>query len=131
MRALAYFSLNVGYSSGDTIYKYSSEPVPELALAAAPSEFLVAASEGPIETAPPVEIVFSVPDGAQRLTINVWDRFAVHVARPLDEQSPKPGRFSFAWNFRDDSGAQLDPGYYIYRVSIDDDSESRVVRVIK
>lgn len=120
--------VSVGYASGDTIYKYSSEPVPELVLAAGSADFL-AASEGPDETAPPVEIVFTVPAGAQRLTINVWDRFAVHVARPIDEQNPRSGRRSFAWDFRDDTGASLEPGYYVYRVSIDDDSESRVIRV--
>ena len=123
--------VSVGYASGDTIYKYSSEPVLELVLATAPSKVLPAATEASTETAAPVEIVFDVPDGAQRLTINVWDRFAVHVACPIDEPNPMPGRRLFTWDFRDDSGAQLEPGYYVYRVSIDDDSESRVIRVIK
>ena len=122
--------IGVGYASGDTIYKYSSEPVPiPLALTAAPSRFLTDDEEESVETNLPVEIAFTVPADAQTLAINIWDRFGVHVARPVYEQNPRPGRGLFSWNFRDDSGARLEPGYYIYRVSIDDDSESRVIRV--
>lgn len=122
--------VSVGYASGDTIYKYSSEPVPTpLALAATPSRRFTEEEEELVETEPPVEIAFTVSAGAQTLAVNVWDRFAVHVARPVYEQSPQPGHRTFEWDFRDDSGARLEPGYYVYRVSIDDDSESRIVRV--
>lgn len=122
--------IRVGYASGDTIYKYSSEPVPlPLELAAPRSKFLTADETESVETELPVEIAFTVPANAQTLTINVWNRFGVHVARPFYQQNPKPGRGTFSWDFRDDAGRQLEPGYYIYRVTIDDDSESRVIRV--
>jgi photosystem II stability/assembly factor-like uncharacterized protein len=119
--------VNVGYASGDTIYKFSSEPVP-VTLAFAASRFLSDEEES-VETELPVEIAFTVPAKTQTLAINVWNRFGVHVARPLYQQNPQPGRGSFSWDFLDDSGMRLESGYYIYRVSIDDDSESRVIRV--
>ena len=95
--------MSVGYASGDTIYKYSSEPVPELpqALTAAAPGLLDADEAEPAETETPVDIAFTVPSGAQTLVVNVWDRYAVHVARPVYEQSPKAGSRSFAWDFRD------------------------------
>jgi hypothetical protein len=120
--------VSVGYASGDTVYKYSAAPLPA-PQAATPSKLIAEEEEETFETGLPVEIAFEVPEGARSLAVNVWDRFGVHVARPVYEQSPRPGRGSFAWDLRDDAGAQLAPGYYIYRVSIDDDSESRVVRV--
>lgn len=119
----------VGYASGDTIYKYSSEPVPAPIARTPAFRLLAADEEEPVETTLPVEIIYTVPAGAQKLVINVWNRFGVHVARPIYEQNPNPGPGSFSWNLEDDSGAQLEPGYYIYRVTIDDDSESRVIRV--
>lgn len=122
--------VSVGYASGDTIYKYSSQPVPPpVGLIAPRSRFLVEDGEESVDTGLPVEIVFTVPEGAQTLAINVWNRFGVHVARPVYEEKPRPGRGTFAWDFRDESGARLEPGYYIYRITIDDDSESRVIRV--
>jgi len=125
--------VSVGYASGDTIYKYSAEPVlpTPLALTAAESRFIPREEEEVVETETPVEIIFTVPEGARTVAVNVWDRFGVHVASPFYEQNPRPGRDSFAWDFRDESGSRLEPGFYIYRVTIDDDSESRIIRVTK
>ena len=103
-------------------------PAP-LELVAPSPKFLTVDEAESVETELPVEISFTVPAGARTLTINVWNRFGVHVARPLYQQNPKPGRGTFSWNFQDDADIKLEPGYYIYRISIDEDSESRVIRV--
>jgi photosystem II stability/assembly factor-like uncharacterized protein len=120
--------ITVGYAAGDTIYKYSADPVPTpITLTAAPTRLL--APRQPDETDRPMEIAYTVPPGAKRLAINIWDRFGVHVCKLVDEQDPQPGAASVTWHCQTDSGAWLPPGYYIYRITIDNDSESRVIRV--
>jgi photosystem II stability/assembly factor-like uncharacterized protein len=120
--------ITVGYASGDTIYKYSAEPVPApIALAGAPPRLL--AADQSEERDRPVEIAYTVPAGAKTLAINIWDRFAVHVRQLVDEQDPKPGAASITWNGDSDSGQRLPPGHYVYRVTIDNDSESRIIRL--
>jgi hypothetical protein len=122
--------ISVGYASGDTVYKYTSEPVPSAqAMRVAPAKFVADDGEKSVTTKVPVEIVYTVPADAQTLSINVWNRFGVHVACPISEDNPQPGRSTFSWDFRDDSGEMLEPGFYIYRITIDDDSESRIIRV--
>jgi photosystem II stability/assembly factor-like uncharacterized protein len=119
--------VTVGYAAGDTVYKYSAEPVvcPEAEAALAAPQLLDDAT--PVEVNRPIEIGFTTPPGARRLTINVWDRFGKPVRRLVDEADPASGHRSVTWDFRSDAGAPLPNGSYIVRVTIDGQAESRIV----
>ena len=121
--------VTVGYASGDTVYKYSAEPVicPELEAALAGPQLLDEAA--PVAVTRPIAIGFTIPPGARRLTIEVWDRFGEPVRELVDETDPASGHRSVTWDFTSDAGAPLPDGYYIYRVTIDGAAESRIVHV--
>jgi hypothetical protein len=119
--------VTVGYAAGDTVYKYSAEPVgcPELEAALAAPQLLDEAA--PAEVNRPIEIGFTAPPGARRLTIHVWNRFGEPVRRLVDETDPASGHRSLTWDFTSDAGAPLPDGYYIYRITVDGEAESRIV----
>ena len=120
--------VEVGYASGETVYKYSSEPVP---LGAAP-----AVRRGrmfdilePFSTDGQVVIPVSVGSNATRLTVRIWDRFGDPVRVLVDEANPTPGERELRWDRTTDAGAVVNSGYYIWRATVDGRSESRLVRL--
>jgi hypothetical protein len=121
--------VTVGYASGDTVYKYSSEPVPSAFFEAVAAGPRLLDDAAPVQVDRPLEIGFTVPTGARRLTIDVWDRFGDPVRRLVDEADPASGHRAVTWDFTSDAGAPLPDGYYIYRVTIDGQAESRIVQV--
>ena len=102
--------VTVGYASGDTIYKYSSDPLPaaaavlalaqDAAVALLPDRRIIAARSQ-------VPIGMRVPVGTKRLTLDVWDRFGVEVGRLLDEIRPRDGQRVFNWDGMDAQGAAV------------------------
>jgi hypothetical protein len=68
-----------------------------------------------------------VPQGAQRLTIDIWSRFGRYVRKLREEADPRPGRQVVNWDLLDDSGQRVSAGAYIYRITIDKEAESRIV----
>jgi hypothetical protein len=123
--------VTAGYASGETVNKYSAEPVvcPELEAALAAPQVLDDAT--PVQVDRPLEISFTAPPGARRLTIEVWDRFAEPVRQLVDETDPASGHRSVIWDFTSDDGAPLPDGSYVYRVTIDGQAESRIVQLTK
>ena len=120
--------VTVGYASGLTVYKYSAEPIPpEPRDTAPPTRFLV--SNEPADEERPVGTPLTVPDGATRLIVDVWDRFGEHVRHLVDEPQPAAGPRRVEWDVDDDAGLALGAGSYILRVTIDGSSESRILRV--
>jgi photosystem II stability/assembly factor-like uncharacterized protein len=122
--------VTVGYASGRTVYRYSAEPLPPppAALAAAgPARLLGTADPG--VTARPVRLRVRVPDRAARLTVRVWDRFGEEVRLLADERPPVAGDRELIWDGADDAGRTRPPGEFIVRVTVDDRSESRILRV--
>lgn len=120
--------VTVGYSSGRTVYKYSSEPERIAAEAFAEPTRILETNE-PLEASGPVEIVYTVPEGAQALQIDIWNRFGVYVRRLLEERDPRAGRHAVTWGLESDAGEKVPSGYYIYRITIDDEAESRVIQL--
>ncbi len=121
--------ISVGYAAGLSIYKYSDEPVRgETERAATPAPVLLDDRE-PVETDPPLRLPVSVPEGASRLVVNIWERFGDHVRTLVDEATPAPGARALEWDLTDDDGRPLRPGRFIVRVTVDDLSESRIVRL--
>jgi photosystem II stability/assembly factor-like uncharacterized protein len=123
--------VTIGYSSGQTVYKYSSAPIPAFAaaLAAAPRRGQILAGLDPVETSGPATMDVTVAAGASRLTVRIWDRFGEQVRTLIDEARPAPGERTLEWDRKDDASRDLPPGQFILRVTVDDTSESRLVHL--
>jgi len=119
--------VELGYASGRTVYKYSSTPVQGASAALQRATQFLDTNE-PVGVSGPFDIVYTVPEGARGLAIDIWDRFGKYVRELQKKKSPRPGRNSVTWNFTDDSGESLPPGFYIYRITIDDQAESRIIQ---
>ena len=122
----------VGYASGLSVYKFSDEPVPAAAAAAArapaPARRLLDDRQ-PVETDTPLQLQVSVAEGAAGLVVNIWERFGALVRTLADETWPAAGARTVEWDLTDDDGRPLEPGLFIVRVTVDEVSESRIVRV--
>jgi photosystem II stability/assembly factor-like uncharacterized protein len=127
--------VTVGYACGRTLYKYSSEPpltgrqAGHFALAELQAPRLLQGSEL-LEGTLPIRVGVTVPDAANHLAVNVWDpQFGDHVRQLLNEPTPRSGDRVIEWDGKDDSGQSIGPGSFVVRVTVDDDSDSRVVWV--
>jgi photosystem II stability/assembly factor-like uncharacterized protein len=123
--------VTVGYASGQTVYKYSSEPVPAAvaALAVAPRRGQLLEDLEPVEAVGQASLTIMVPAHASRVTVRIWDRFGDQVRTLVDEPHPSSGSRTLVWDRTDDTGQILPVGYFIWRVTSDQTSESRLVRV--
>ncbi|MHC2585360.1 ferritin-like domain-containing protein [Bradyrhizobium diazoefficiens] len=122
--------VTVGYASGDTVYKYSSDPIPvaSAALTAAQDATIPLLPNGrTIASGASIPINMRVPVGTKRLTLDVWDRFGVEVGRLLDEIRPRDGQRVFDWDGTDVRGATVPMGDYIIRMTADDVTASSIV----
>jgi photosystem II stability/assembly factor-like uncharacterized protein len=118
--------ITVGYAAGATVYKYSDQPVPAPApMAVSPESAGIRLLEGETEVSDgnEVRIPVTVPEGSSRITVNVWERFGRHVGQVLDESNPTAGVRTVAWDASGHSGS------LIVRVTVDDDSESEIIRL--
>lgn len=118
--------VTVGYASGDTVYKYSTEPAlvqPALGMAA-PS--LLRTVQPALLTAGRAGPVVDVPKGARSLRVDVWDRFGNHLEL-LAQEKPKPGQRTVALKPEDASRAGLLGNAGVLRVTIDDRVESQLI----
>lgn len=114
--------VNLGYASGQTVYKYSADPIAPLAAGVVGTVLL--AGPQPDRVRGMLPLVISVPAKAKRLTVRVWDRFGEHIDTPIDEVNPAPGRRTIEWK----RGART-PGHFIFRVTVDEVSESHIAHV--
>lgn len=121
--------LQVGYASGLTVYKYSSDPALTALTARvrAPRRGQCFDSLEPLRASGNAQISVHVPPNAQRLAVWVWDRFGELVRTLADEASPAAGTRVLEWDRKDNSGTPLSPGFFIWRVMVDSASESRLV----
>jgi photosystem II stability/assembly factor-like uncharacterized protein len=113
----------VAYASGDTVYKYSSDPN------GAPAGLAATREDAYQRTTLPVRIPVDPQPGAESVRVDVWDRFGRHMATPLEESSPSAGTREATWGGETEEGGQAGPGIYIYRVSVDDHVESGTLLV--
>lgn len=119
--------VTVGYASGQTVYKYSDQPAPAVPpVAGGPTLITTAEPEIPM---PSDALSLNIPQGAEKLTVRVWDRFGNLVAKPVDEPNPAPGARTLRWDGKHAAGYALDPGHFILRVTVDQRSESKLVRL--
>jgi hypothetical protein len=116
----------VAYASGERVYR--CEEVPEDADL---SQFVTASDHDSDRALQPVseslDINVEVPKGARRLRVACHDRRLRLVHVFCDEQDPTPGTREFSWDFATPSGEDVGLGYFVYRVSIDDEAISSLV----
>ncbi len=114
--------VSVGYASGDTVYKLTSDATPTLFATPASSDparsiLPEVQLRGSIESVP---IRMNVPSGTKRLSLLVWDKFGEEVGYILDEISPTTGPRVFEWDGVCSRGSKVEPGDYILRLIADD-----------
>jgi hypothetical protein len=120
--------VTVGYSSGKTVYKYSDAPVTApLVERVAPLRFLT--TNAPAQFEKSVKIEYTLPENAQKVTLDIWNHFGAYVRNLVDESNPSAGQKSVVWDGKNDAGESLQPGIFIYRLTVDANAESRVIRL--
>ena len=121
--------VTVGYSAGETIYKYA--PAEEAPRPAAPSlpQTRIFGSVDPVEALGYAAVDVTVPEGAARFTLRIFDSDGPLVRTLVDETSPSPGLRTLTWDRTDKSGNLLLPRSFIWRATVDGRSESRLVLV--
>jgi photosystem II stability/assembly factor-like uncharacterized protein len=121
--------VTVGYASGDTVYKYSIDPVPRAPQKTAALEASIFDDPEPAQTSRPARLHIAVPPDTARLSINVFDRFGDHVRQLSTETQPAFGERAVDWDVTNDNSEPLEPGYYIIRATADGRSESKTLWV--
>ncbi|MFO0847191.1 MAG: ferritin-like domain-containing protein [Gemmataceae bacterium] len=120
----------VGYASGRSVYKYSADPVPAVPAAGAVPVGRLLEEREPLESSGSVAMDIVVPPGAARLKVQIWDWFGHHVRTLIDDPRPPTGRRRLTWDRTDDLGRLLPPDAFVWRVSVDRKSESRLVVMV-
>jgi photosystem II stability/assembly factor-like uncharacterized protein len=119
--------VTVGYASGNTVFKYSDEPIPmPLAAPATAAPALLPEAELRAQEWP-VRIPASIPADTARITLDIWDRFGKHIGTMLDERRPQAGERTLVWDGYDASGREVPPGFFIARLTADDDAASTLL----
>lgn len=117
------------YAAGNTVYKYTDAPVRDPFLGAERPPPLVNLQELLRVRDRQVSFTVELPPDAQRLVINIYDRFADKKRTIVEDDPRPPGPRPVSWDIVDDHGRQFPPGAYILRVSCDHRSESRMIFV--
>jgi photosystem II stability/assembly factor-like uncharacterized protein len=119
--------VTVGYASGKTVYKYAMAPVTApLVERVAPLSFL--STNAPAKFDRSVQIEYTLPEHTQTVRIDIWNQFGADVRKLVDQTNPSAGQKSVVWDGKDDAGTSLPPGIFIYRLTVDGNAESRVIR---
>lgn len=124
----------VGYASGRTVYRYSAEPTPPplaVAEATAAGGLELLADNAPRASGLPLRIPATIPEGAGQLRADIWNRFAKHVRRLVDDQQPQTGARTLDWDGADDDGQPVQPGAFIVRITVDGHSETQIVNLTR
>jgi photosystem II stability/assembly factor-like uncharacterized protein len=120
--------VTVGYASGKTVYKYATAPVaPSQVEGISPLRFL--ATNAPERFEKSVKIEYVLPEHSQKVTINIWNQFGASVRRLVEESNPSAGQKAVVWDGKNDDGESLPSGVFIYRLTVDGNAESRVIRL--
>jgi len=123
--------VTVGYASGETVYKYAAgHPPAALAhLGTLDNRSKFFGNREPLHTVGSVRVPVVIPKAAGRLSVRIWDRFGDLVCTLIDETDPVAGERIVEWDRSNTGGQTQVPGYFIWRVTVDQVSESRLVCV--
>jgi photosystem II stability/assembly factor-like uncharacterized protein len=119
--------VKVGYASGKTVYKYSSDPIVSAIAKKVATEFLD--TNEPVEFGGAAELNITVPENSKKLNINIWDRFGHQICQLVDETAPKNGTRKIVWDGKPDTGNKVVTDDFICRITIDNKSESRIIKL--
>ncbi len=122
--------VTVGYASGLTVYRYSAEPAEALRPIAPPEGLRFLDDNTPSRSAAPLHLAVTVPDGAELMMVDVWDRFGEHIHRLVEEPRPATGPRTVDWDVTDDAHRPL-TGSFLIRVTVDGRSESQIVHITR
>jgi len=123
--------LAVGYAAGETVYKYAPAPIVSAtdALPSAQAGPHLFDSVLPLSDAGSAVVPVSIPTGAARFALRIFDPDGPLVRILVDEMKPRPGRRTLTWDRRDQAGNLLAPRSHIWRATVDGVSESRLVLI--
>lgn len=116
----------VGYAAGNTVYKYTDEPISDVPPRPRGISLLPPGVEALFYT-DEVTIPVTVPAGAQTLKVDVFDRFAGHVRTLRSLENPPGGLMNMVWNLREelaDSDGRWSTGQFIVTVQCDEQTDS-------
>ena len=65
-----------------------------------------------------------LPEGANHVWLNIWNRFGLEVRLLLDESDPDSGPRQLTWDGLDDEGNPVPAGIYIFRLTVDGNADS-------
>jgi FlgD Ig-like domain len=116
-----------GFAAGKTVYKYAPGPTPPLPPALEKGRLLDDLE--PLTAVGMANVRITVPPGAARLTVRIWDSDGPLVRKLIDESNPAPGPRVLTWDRTNDAGQSLPAHSYIWRVTVDQTSESKLVLV--
>ena len=116
--------VTVGYASGRTVYKLSADAIP---IPGPGTGAVYLETNEPARFVASVPIRFDVPLRTKHLSLDIWDRFGTHVRNLLDSAQPQAGPKEIVWDCRNHAGQLVAPGEFIYRLTLDGVSESRII----
>lgn len=117
----------IGYASGLTVYRYAAEDTTARLGVAPPEPLRLLADNAPRSAAGSAEFAVTVPHGARRLTVDVFDRFGEKVRSVAAETDPAEGARTVVWDGTDDRGPDPEATDYLVRVTVDGHSESQII----
>jgi hypothetical protein len=121
--------VTVGYAAGETVYKYAPVPV-STTVAERPTpvrQGRLLDTVEPVEAFGQAKVGITLPEGASRLTVRVWDSDGPLVRTLIDEARPAAGHRVLSWDRTDARGRPLPPQSFICRVTVDGTSESTMI----
>jgi hypothetical protein len=117
----------VGYAAGATIYKYCAAESPRREKRSRTEGVQFFESCDPVWATQVVQVRVKIPCRASSVTIRIWDVDGPLVRTLVNETAPAPGWRTVTWDRTDHSGVMLPSRPYVWRVTIDDKSESRLM----
>ncbi len=121
--------VTVGYASGRMVYKYNptADPevtTPQLTGVGSVSTARMIKTAGLQSFTNTAIISVQIPEGAKHAWLNIWNRFGLEVRLLLDESNPTAGERQLLWDGLDDNQNSVSSGVYIFRLTVDDSSDS-------
>lgn len=121
-------SPTLAYASGTTVYKWTCDPTAATE-ASTPVRSPLALTSYPNPFNASTTIAFDVPTTSHVL-VRIYDALGKRIRDLLDTRLPA-GPHAIEWDGRDDAGATVASGVYLYRVDAAGTAESRSMVLVK
>jgi photosystem II stability/assembly factor-like uncharacterized protein len=120
----------VGFAAGASVYKYSTEPAGESSTVQPPRippALCPLRDQVPVHFRGNVSVRYTLRVPTERVWLHIWDQFGTLVRTLAADQDPAVGEHTFHWDGTDDQHEPVDPGFFVYRLTVDGVAESRVI----